>query len=141
MKLLILWGMKIPYKALKNGHEKPLAQVTLRNPKTGLSNRTLALVDSGSDACFFDSEIGEALGIDTSSGAESKLMGIAPGKWVKQFIHSVTLEYSGHAFSVKVGFVSGLSKHGFGILGQSGFFDQVEAITFEKKKGVFEIII
>lgn len=140
MKSLISWGMKIPYKALKTGREKPLLPITLRNPQNGRSQRFYALVDSGSDSCFFDAELGEAIGLTIPSGRPGKIYGVVPGKWERQYAHPVAIEFSGHSYSIEAGFMRNLSKHGYGILGQTGFFDQVESIVFEKKKGVFEII-
>ena len=132
--------MKIPYKAVATGKEKPLLPITLRHPKTGASRRFYALVDSGSDSCFFDYEYGEAIGLDVSRGKEGRVYGVIPGKWERQYSHNIVIEIGGKPHTITAGFMRGLSKHGYGILGQAGFFDQVEAVIFEKNKGVFEII-
>ena len=132
--------MKIPYRPLKKGHEKPFVTISLTNPKNGRFVRYLALVDSGSDSCFFDAELGQILGIDIVSGVKGRIYGVVPDKWVAQHSHPITIQYDGCTYDVEAGFVAGLSRHGYGILGQRGFFDQVEAITFEAKKAVFEII-
>ena len=133
--------MKIPYKAVKTGKEKPLLPISIRNPKTGVSQRFYALVDSGSDSCFFDAELGETIGLQLSKGKEGKIYGVVPGKWERQYAHDIEIEFLGKKSRISAGFMHGLSKHGYGILGQSGFFDQVEAVIFEKKKGVFEIVV
>lgn len=133
--------MKIPYKLVKTGKEKPLLPVTLGNPKTGASQRFYAPVDSGSDSCFFDYEYAEAIGLDVRKGKEGKIMGVVPGKWVTQYIHEIHIKFIGKRVTIEAGFVPGLSKHGFGILGQNGFFDQVQSVTFEKQKGVFEVVL
>lgn len=141
MKLWILSDMKIPYKVAKTGREKPLLPIILHNPDNKRSYRTFALVDSGSDSCFFDADLGEALGIDIAAGDAGKIYGVVPGKWERQYTHPVIIECMGKSFAIRAGFMRGLSKHGYGILGQSGFFDQVQSVTFEKQKGVFEIIV
>lgn len=133
--------MKIPYKALKKGKEKPLLPIAIRSPKTGIMQRFYALVDSGSDSCFFDAETGEAIGLDVKAGREGKIYGVVPGKWIQQYCHDVEIGFSGRTFKVNAGFVYGLNHHGYGILGQSGFFDQVSSVIFEKQKGVFEVVI
>ncbi|MBI4093604.1 hypothetical protein HY417_01450 [Candidatus Kaiserbacteria bacterium] len=89
---------------------------------------------------FFDAELGEAIGIHVAFGKEAKIFGVVPDKWVRQFAHRIELEYDGNTHPIEAGFVRGLSKNGYGILGQKGFFDQVESITFEAKKAVFGII-
>lgn len=132
--------MKIPYKIAKSGREKPLLPITLTNPDNRRSLRCYALVDSGSDTCFFDAELGEVLGIDIPSGDRGKVYGVVPGKWEMHYSHPVIIEFMGKKYGIHAGFIRGLSKHGYGILGQKGFFDQVESVTFEAKKGVFEII-
>ena len=132
--------MKIPYKIARTGREKPLVPITLRNPDNKCSYRCYALVDSGSDSCFFDAELGEALGIHVASGTPGKVFGVVPGRWERQYTHPILIEFMGKSYGVHAGFMRGLSKHGYGILGQSGFFDQVQSVTFEKSKGVFEIV-
>ncbi len=133
--------MKIPYKTLTVGKEKPLLPIAIRNPRTGASQRFYALVDSGSDSCFFDADLGTAIGLDVPKGIEGKIYGVVPGKWERQYMHDIEIEFLGKRVKAQAGFMRGLSKHGYGILGQSGFFDNVEAVVFEKNKGVFEIIV
>ncbi len=112
--------------------------VTLRNPKTGVSRRFMALVDSGSDSCFFDVEYAAAIGLQVTAGKLGKVYGVIPDKWGQQYIHRVFIVFDGVQFEANVGFMRGLSKHGYGILGQNGFFDRVKSIKFEK--GEVEII-
>jgi hypothetical protein len=134
--------MKVPYKLLATGHEKPLLPITIRNPQTGNVLRLLALVDSGSDTCFFDAELAIVLGIKkVGDGKRVRVYGAVPGKWEFAFQHPIEIEAEGKRFAIEAGFMRGLSHHGFGILGQRGFFDQVQAVTFEKKKGVFEVVV
>lgn len=132
--------MKIPYRAIGKGKEKPLISVVIRNPSSGQLRRFLGLVDSGSDSCFFDAEIGESIGLTIKDGSKGELTGVVPGKRVIHYAHEVYLEVQGKSYFVKVGFVYGLYRHGYGILGQNGFFDSVTSVIFEKQKGVFEVI-
>lgn len=130
--------MKEPYKLVSTTRAKPLVPVTIGNPKTGKARRFMALVDSGSDTCFFDIEYAKALGLKIPCERTGKIFGVVPDKWVTQYIHRVFLTFDGHQYDVEVGFIRGLSKNGYGILGQNGFFDQVKSITFAK--GEIEII-
>jgi hypothetical protein len=134
--------MKVPYKKLSpTGHEKPLLPITLRNAKSGASRRFFALVDSGSDCCFFDAEFGHAIGLKVRTGEHGKVYGVVPGKWEVQYRHQIVIEVIGKKYTIEAGFMYGLSRNGYGIPGQAGFFDQVQAVTFERKRGVFEIIV
>jgi hypothetical protein len=127
--------MKVPYKKLSaRGHEKPLLGLSICNSKSNISRRIFALVDSGSDTCFFDAELGEAIGLKVRTGTHGKVFGVVPHKREVTYKHPIVIEVLGKRYPIEAGFVYGLSRHGYGILGQSGFFDQVAAVTFEKKK-------
>lgn len=131
--------MDFIYKRFDEKRVKPLVWITLQNPDNRRSYRFEALVDSGSDSCFFDAEIGEALGIDISTGDAGEVRGVVPGKWVRQYAHPVILKFGEKSFAIRAGFVHGLSRHGYGILGQNGFFDQVKLVSFQKQKGIFSV--
>jgi len=78
--------MQWPYKGVKSGHEKPLVPMSLFNPVTGQSRRTFGLVDSGSDTCFFDAEIGRSIGIEIEKGKVSRVYGVVPDKFATHYI-------------------------------------------------------
>ncbi|MEK7155321.1 MAG: hypothetical protein AAB734_00405, partial [Patescibacteria group bacterium] len=77
--------------------------------------------------------------IDIASGDPGKIYGVVPGKWERQYSHPIIIEFGGKSFPIRAGFMRGLSKHGYGILGQAGFFDQVQSVNFRKKDGFFDI--
>ena len=129
-----------PYKAVKLGAEKPLLPVSIGNVKTGQSESFYGLLDSGSDTCFFDAEVGRSLGIEIEKGRVANVHGVVPGKWQPAYQHQVRLRFLGTDVVITAGFMFGLSKHGYGILGQRGFFDQVESVTFDRKKGIFGVV-
>jgi Transposase DDE domain len=60
---------------------------------------------------------------------------------IAYYRHQITVDVFGTKFPIEAGFMYGLSRNGYGILGQAGFFDQVKAVTFERKKGVFEVVV
>ena len=97
-----------------------------------------ALIDSGADFCIFDAEIGEYLGLNIKSGTEIQFGGIQSLGGSKAFIHRVNIEIGGHEFKTDVGFSYDISKNGYGILGQKGFFDKF-VVKFDLQKEDLEI--
>lgn len=82
-----------------------------------------ALIDSGADFCIFDAEVGEYLGIDIRSGIRQIFGGIQELHGAEAFLHPITVNIGGFDYKTTVGFSYDIAKHGFGILGQKGFFD------------------
>lgn len=97
-----------------------------------------ALIDSGADFCIFDAEIGESLGVDIKQGLRIDFGGIQERSGAEAFFHAVILNIGGQEFKTKVGFSFDIAKHGYGILGQIGFFDKF-AIKFDYPKERIEL--
>lgn len=97
-----------------------------------------ALIDSGADFCIFDAEIGEYLGLDIFAGPKEVFGGIQEKGGAEAFIHNVILEIGGWGYKTKVGFSYDIAKHGFGILGQKGFFD-IFVVKFDLSKENIEL--
>jgi hypothetical protein len=76
---------------------------------------------------------------DVGSNARIPAAPMAPTISAAQ--HLVELGDDGAHYQIEAGLMRGLSRHGYGILGQSGFFNRVKSVTFEKQKGVFEIVV
>lgn len=81
------------------------------------------LVDSGADVCMFDAEVGDALGIPFFDGLVGEVSGVT-GLTKPFYIHPVTITVGDTSFSVEAGFLSNVSRFGYGVVGQRGFFDQ-----------------
>lgn len=83
------------------------------------------LVDSGADSCFFDAEIGEALGIKIKSGQPKEVFGVG-GKASIYYVHKIRIIVGGYEHEVSVGFIYGVGVNHmpYGIVGQTGFFDK-----------------
>ncbi|MFH1192928.1 MAG: hypothetical protein V1656_01260 [Candidatus Jorgensenbacteria bacterium] len=81
------------------------------------------LIDSGADFCIFDGEVGEQLGINVRSGTREVFGGIQERNGAEAFLHEVVLNVGGWDYKTKVGFSYDIAKHGFGIVGQKGFFN------------------
>lgn len=80
------------------------------------------LIDSGADLCIFDAQIGEIIGIDITKGEKQEVWGIT-GVGEPYYIHPVTIKVGGWFYKIRAGFLPGIAKLGYGIVGQKGFFD------------------
>lgn len=115
---------------------KPIILIKILNDDIVL--QYAALIDSGADFCIFDAGLGEYLGINITSGMEIQFGGIQSLGGAKAYIHRVTLEIGGHEFKTEIGFSYDISKNGYGILGQKGFFD-LFSVKFDLQKEDIEI--
>lgn len=97
-----------------------------------------ALIDSGADFCIFDAEIGEYLGLDIQSGKQEEFGGIQEKGGAKAFLHQIKLNIGGWDYKTIVGFSYDIARHGFGILGQKGFFD-IFVVKFDLLKEEIEL--
>lgn len=131
--------MKFSYKRFASGIERPIIPIIVRNPKTRQSIRYLALVDSGADQCIFASEIGELIGLDVIAGREQTISGVVAGQTRPCYVHDVEIEVGGRRMPAAIGFMRDLSPHGYGLLGQTGFFDFFSFVKFERPKGTIEL--
>lgn len=105
------------------------------------NNRSLgyaALIDSGADFCIFDAEIGEYLGIDIRSGKREVFGGIQDRDGAEAFLHEVIISVGGWPYKMTVGFSYDIASHGFGVLGQKGFFD-IFTVMFDLLKEEIEL--
>ena len=113
---------------------RPIVPIRLINNHEYID--TDALIDSGSDDCIFWGELGEAIGLDITSGDECEYKGLS-GEKVKVYFHNITLEVGGHQYECYAGFSY---ETGFkeGILGQNGFFNLFTTI-FDLSKETIEL--
>ncbi len=100
--------------------------------------RYSALIDSGADFCIFDAEIGENLGLNIKLGKKEIFGGIQEKSGAEAFFHEVKLDIGGWNYKTVVGFSYDIAKHGFGILGQIGFFD-IFVVKFDLMKEEIEL--
>ena len=107
---------------------KPI--IPIKISKAGIELQYGALIDSGADLCILDAQIGDYLGINVKTGMEVPFGGIQNLGGAKAYIHTVTLNIGGLEFRTEVGFSDDISKNGYGILGQKGFFDHDSSNLF-----------
>lgn len=126
--------MKFPYKKLATGITRPIIPIEIKYNNNSI--RYEALIDSGADICIFHPEIAEILKIDIEKGIRGKVNGIVEGEPQYYYIHLVELVIGGWSYETKVAFMPNLSKNGYGLLGQYGFFDLFKSIKFEFGKDI-----
>ncbi|MDD5356587.1 MAG: hypothetical protein PHS53_00350 [Candidatus Pacebacteria bacterium] len=131
--------MKFSYKKLATGHVRPIIQVEVSH-NGGQAINYFALIDSGADICIFHAEIAELIGIeDITTGRKGTVGGITQGEQQDYWIHPVSINVGGWKYDLEVAFMPTLSRLGYGVFGQKGFFDSF-AIKFRKVKGEIELV-
>jgi hypothetical protein len=101
---------------------KPIIKLLLSNGTRELFCH--ALVDSGAEDCIFPYSFVRELGLDLSAAILEKSAGLG-SSGIPTYFTRVNIAFRGIAeFPVFAGFTTGLERAGFGLLGQSGFFDR-----------------
>lgn len=113
--------LKNPSNILGKSIVRPI--IPIRISFNGVTARYAALIDSGADFCIFDAEVGEYIGINIKSGLKEVFGGVQEVDGSVAFFHEITLSVGGHNAQALVGFSYDIAKHGYGLLGQKGFFD------------------
>lgn len=103
-----------------------------------MSLRYAALIDSGADFCIFDATVGEALGLQVRAGDPVIFGGVQDKGGATAFIHDVIIAVGVQNHKIKIGFSYDIAQHGFGILGQYGFFD-IFIVKFDLLKEEVEL--
>lgn len=132
--------MKFRYKEVGPGVFRPIIRVAIKNPKdTGKYLECHAIIDSGADMNLFSSDIAEAIGLELESGKKGTVSGITAGESQATYTLPVILSVGGWEYRVDMSFMKTLSRNGYGLLGQKGFFDLFRSVTFDYSKQ--EVII
>lgn len=131
--------MKFAYRRFACGIERPIIPIIVRNPASRKSARYLALVDSGADVCIFAAEIGELIGLSVFGGRERRVSGVVAGETRPYYVHEVEIEVGALRTRSTIGFMPDLAPNGHGLLGQTGFFDLLSFVRFERRNGVIEL--
>jgi hypothetical protein len=104
----------------------------------GESVRSEALADTGADFCMFPLEIAQMLGLDLGRLQTIATSGVGnPANLT--YCETLTIDAgNGIIFSTRVGFTAGLNRAGFGLLGQSGFFEN-HNVEFRHRERIFTV--
>ena len=81
------------------------------------------LVDSGADFCIFHTEMANILGIPVTQGKRMTFYGTG-GIPQAAYFNDIRMEIYGWQMDLYAGFSSEMKSLPYGILGQTGFFDQ-----------------
>jgi hypothetical protein len=125
--------MKFKYKRYGNGKFfRPVIPILLEHDGKEIGYEVL--VDSGADLCIFDSQIGEAIGIDALRGAPVEIFGVG-GKAAFYYLHPLTIRVGGISYEAEAGFMPSVGGRvaPYGVVGQKGFFDQF-VVRFDASK-------
>lgn len=125
--------MTFRYTRFSNTVVRPIIRIGIQHGHRALDYDVL--VDSGADMNVFEADLGQALGIDLSSGIPIEIVG-ATGEPTSAFIHPVTLTVGNYAFTAPVAFMPAATP--YGLAGQRGFFDHFK-VTFDWLAEVIEL--
>lgn len=116
---------------------RPLTFATL-TAANGESIRCMVLPDSGADACLFPLSLALLLKLDVLKLPKSFTGGVGSQANLTYY-ETITIDLGGGiVFSAYAGFTQGMDPIGFGLLGQSGFFEQ-HKVEFIHKDKIFTI--
>lgn len=116
---------------------RPTVPVTLL-AGNGESVRWLGLADSGADSCLFPLTLAPLLRLDLPSLAKGVTSGLGNRLNVTYF-ETITIDLGfGIIFTSLVGFTGGMNGVGFGLLGQTGLFENYD-VTFARRRKIFII--
>ncbi len=129
---------KFPVDNIGSFASRPVLTVVIENPITHRAIGYKALLDSGADINIFPAEIAEILGLDMQSGKLYKFGGIGSAGH-SSYVHKVNFIVGGSIkYETECAFSYEISKIGYGVLGQKGFFDHF-VIKFDYSKKEIEI--
>jgi hypothetical protein len=105
--------------------------IDVRLLRTDKSTQYRVLIDSGADYCIFHADVAEVLGISLTRGKKMIFYGTS-GAPQEAYFHEIQIEIAGWPMDLYCGFSKDMQSLPYGILGQSGFFDQFK-IEFDYK--------
>lgn len=126
---VLFYPMKFPYKLIPLPQKSDIFGFSILRPIIPIKLfgemgefQYEVLLDSGADFCIFDAEIGEALGLDITSGAVERFSGVQDAEASLAYLHTIAISVGGKKVQIPALFSYGIAKSGYGILGQKGFF-------------------
>ena len=126
-----------PNEAFPQRHTVRRPIINIRFPLDGKSVLYPVLLDSGSDFCIFHAEIGDLLHVSVRSGKKMTFFGTS-GTPQNAYFHTIHYELGGWDMECYAGFSYEMKTMPYGLLGQTGFFDQFR-IEFDYMKQRMEI--
>lgn len=129
--------MKFSYKRYGSETLRPVIEIKVKSGSDSL--RYEVLVDSGADICIFNSEVGEALGVDVKQGKAREVFGVG-GKASVYYLHKVKIGVGGWEYDIEADFMPDVAGRvmPYGIVGQKGFFENF-IVKFDMIKEEIEL--
>jgi len=127
--------MKFRYKKITREVLRPIIPIEIiyKNQRVKYE----VLVDSGADGNIFDAEIGEILNIDIQKGEKRSVGGIT-GVREDYYVHPIIVDVGGWKYKTEAGFLINITRLGYGVVGQKGFFD-IFVVKFDLIKEIIEL--
>ena len=129
--------LKHTFKYLKAGkYKRPLIPIILKYKNKQIP--VLSLVDSGADFNVFHADIATLLGIDITKLSKMNFGGIKKDeKQCTGYLATINLVIGNDCFDSAALFSSDISDSGYGVLGQSGFFDHFRVTLDYKTDNIY----
>jgi len=104
-----------PFRAIvPNGPRRPLLNVKLINPHTGMDLKTWALIDTGADNCVLPASFAQPLGHNLKAGDSRQILSASGNS--KAYDHTMRIEIPGHSTEdILVTFLEGLPQPLLGV--------------------------
>jgi hypothetical protein len=118
--------MKFAYKkyfASSGTLRRPVIAIEVKNPLNERHTRYEVLVDSGSDICIFDTQLGEVIGFAFGKHNQTgKVRGIT-GTPQDVYGEQIEIIVGGQSWTIDAYFMKLSKGSRYGVVGQEGFFD------------------
>lgn len=134
---------KLKFDYIKIGsHKRPIIPIRISYQKEAVN--TPALIDSGADFNIFPLSIAKDLGLDLNINKPVEFKGVGEKSLkLTGYMAIVNLMIFNKGkninFSTPVIFTNDIPQNGFSLLGETGFFDHVDQISFLYKKGKIQL--
>lgn len=127
--------MKFKYKRYGRNILRPVIPIKIIHPEFNLPYEVL--VDSGADYCIFDAQLASILGINFEDGERHQVSGIT-GISAPVYFHNINISIGGWEHKLHCAFLKDIGRFGYGVVGQSGFFDKF-IVSFDLLKEEIEL--
>lgn len=112
---------------------RPLAAATI-TAVPGRNLRCIVCPDTGADYCLFPASFAALLGIDLLQLPRNLTTGVGSAANTTHYANLKIDLGSGISFTSYAGFTTGLDAVGYGLLGQSGFFEYYNVCFYHREK-------
>lgn len=133
--------MKFEYKKyfIQGGtRTRPVIAIEVINKASNKAIKYEVLIDSGSDICIFDKQIGELLGFTFGSHNQSGEVRGVTGEPQHVYHEPIDINVGGWPYAIDAYFMELADDSRYGVVGQQGFFD-LFIVQFDLAKEEIEL--